>query len=81
LEQTRDLRHEIVHTGRRLDRNLVRPMKRVAETMTWLFNWLSQGGASGRRVMRPSSFYEAGREGLLYTFRLEAGGVVLLPSL
>ena len=29
LEQTRDLRHEIVHTGRRLDRNLVRPMKRV----------------------------------------------------
>ena len=35
----------------------------------------------GPGMMRPSSFYEAGREGLLYTFRLEAGGVVLLPSL
>ena len=56
-------------------------MNRVAETMTWLFNWLSRGGASGRHVMQPSSFYEAGREGLLYTFRLEARGVVLLPSL
>ena len=81
LEQTRDLRHEIVHTGRRLDRNLVRPMKRVAETMTWLFNWLSRGGASGRGVKCPSSFYEVSREGFLYDFRLEAGGVVLLPPL
>ena len=81
LKQTRDLRHEIVHAGQRLDRNLVRPMMRVAETMTWLFNWLSRGGASGRAVKRPSHFYEVGREGFLYNFRLEAGGVVLLPFL
>jgi hypothetical protein len=80
LEQTRDLRHEIVHAGKRLDRNLERPMNRVAETMSWLFNWLSQGGASGRGVKRPSPFYEAAREGLLYDFRLETGGVRLLPS-
>lgn len=81
LEQTRDLRHKIVHDGRRLDRNLVRPMSRVAETMTWLFNWLSKAGESGRGVKRPSHFYEAGREGILFDFRLEAGGVRLLPSL
>ncbi len=81
LEQTRDLRHEIVHAGRRLDRNLERPMSRVAETMTWLFNWLSQGEGSGRGVKRPAPFYEGGRESILHDFRLEAGGVRLLPFL
>jgi len=81
LEETRDLRHEIVHAGRRLDRSLERPMSRVAETMTWLFNWLSRGGGSGRGVKRPAPFYEGGREGILHDFRLEAGGVCLLPSL
>ena len=81
LEQTRDLRHEIVHAGRRLDRNLERPMSRVAETMTWLFNWLSQGGGSGRGVKRPAPFYEGGRERILHDFRLEAGGVRVVPSL
>ena len=81
LEQTRELRHKIVHAGQRLDRNLVRPMIRVAETMTWLFNWLSKGGGAGRGLKRPSAFYEAGREGFLFDCRLEEGGVVLLPTL
>jgi hypothetical protein len=81
LEQTRDLRHKIVHAGQRLDRHLVRPMNQVAETMTWLFDWLSEGKASRLGVKRPSVFYEAGREGFVFDFRLETGGVNLLPKL
>ncbi len=80
VEQTRELRHKIIHNGQRLDRKLIRPMDRVAETMTWFFNWLSRGETSGKGVKRPPAFYETGREGLLHDSRLEAGGLVLLPS-
>lgn len=80
LKQTRDQRHKILHEGQRLDRDLQRPMMRVAETMTWLFNWLAQVGGANRGVKRPSNIYEMVREGWLFDFRLEATGVRLLPD-
>jgi hypothetical protein len=80
LKQTRDQRHKILHEGQRLNRNLQRPMMRVAETMTWLFNWLAQVGGANRGVSRPSNIYELVREGWLFDFRLETTGVRLLPD-
>jgi hypothetical protein len=42
--QTRELRHDIVHGGFRLDHKYAGLMLRAAETTTWLFDWLSNGG-------------------------------------
>lgn len=43
-ERTRKLRHKIVHHGHRLDHTFEKPMLRAAETTSWLFDWLTNGG-------------------------------------
>lgn len=55
LNQTRTLRHKIVHKGHRVDPIDHGPMLRSMETMTWLFDWLEDHPRSSRNRFK---FYE-----------------------
>lgn len=58
FEMTRDLRHDIVHRGKRLDLSLRRPMRRALETTTWLFDWLSDEEPIGDRQIANYTYCE-----------------------
>ena len=79
LEQTRSLRHEIVHGGKRLDHSLRNPMRRAAETTTWFFDWLSGNGDFSQRQLRHYSFFESQRGGFCFEFEIQPDGVTVLP--
>lgn len=59
--QTRELRHEIVHGGFRLNHNYSGLMLRAAETTTWLFDWLTNGGDFEARRRVNSTLFDAFR--------------------
>jgi hypothetical protein len=79
IEQTRLLRHDIVHAGRRLDHSLLRPMRRATEATTWFFDWLSEGGDFAQRQRRHYSFFEAIRNNPILGTRITPEGVRVLP--
>lgn len=83
FEATRNLRHDIVHSGRRLDHSLIKPMRRAAETTTWFFDWLS-GGPSGesdfaKRQSRHYHHYEQWRRRDVFRFDIRPEGVTVIP--
>jgi hypothetical protein len=58
MSNCRRLRHQIVHHGHRLDQNYEKLMLRAAETTTWLFDWLSDGGGfEDRRQVHSTLFF------------------------
>ncbi|MDZ7615638.1 MAG: hypothetical protein U1E05_01455 [Patescibacteria group bacterium] len=57
MSRTRRLRHQIVHHGHRLDQNYKKPMLRAAETTSWLFDWLSNGGGFEERRGNTSTLF------------------------
>lgn len=48
MNQTRNLRHKIVHEGYRMSAYAQGPMLRAAETMKWLFDWLEDNERSSK---------------------------------
>lgn len=76
LEQTREMRHDIVHAGRRLDDSLSKPMRRVAETSTWFFDWMSESDFAERHARR-YGFFAQHRGWPLFASHVEASGVVV----
>lgn len=61
MKITRELRHLIVHGGYRLDHRVAKPMQRAAETTSWLFDWLANGGDFEERRRKHSVFFFGNR--------------------
>ncbi|MEZ6049544.1 MAG: hypothetical protein R3C11_28990 [Planctomycetaceae bacterium] len=57
IRSTRSLRHQIVHHGHRMNQNYHGLMQRVAETTSWLFDWLTDEDFEFRRSRNSTFFY------------------------
>jgi hypothetical protein len=79
FEITRDLRHDIVHRGRRLDLSLRRPMRRALETTTWLFDWLSDDEPIGDRQIANYAYCESLRGSPRMRWEIDSNGVHVTP--
>jgi hypothetical protein len=80
LQSTRNLRHEILHSGRRLDRSLDAPMQRAVETMTWFFDWLSNSRFYQERQKKNFSFFNMLRFDPKFEYSIAPDGVKVFPK-
>ncbi|MEP3478766.1 MAG: hypothetical protein ABJZ55_05920 [Fuerstiella sp.] len=79
FEITRELRHDIVHRGRRLDLSLRRPMRRALETTTWLFDWLSDEEPIGDQQIANYTYCESLRGSQRMKWEIDGSGVHVTP--
>jgi hypothetical protein len=77
LEQVRSLRHKIVHEGERISYPFHGQMQRVMETMTWLFNWLSESSPPRRRRLEGDALKTSMRGVLSLAYEYTLSGVVV----
>ena len=82
MSRTRRLRHDIVHLGHRLDQRFEKPLLRAAETTSWLFDWLSDGGDfEERREVNSSLFFSFRTTSAMFDSDVVDGRItVLKPS-
>ena len=78
LDDTRKLRHKIVHEGLRLEQSLKSGLQRPMETMSWLFNWFQ--GDSPTPVTSRTKKYSL-KSGMLgrvaFSCEYSEGGVIV----
>jgi len=79
FEQTRQLRHDVVHRGERLDPTLKNPIRRAVETTTWLFDWLANEAKVGLRQSKYYSLFEAWRGPARMRWEVSSNGVAVQP--
>jgi len=78
FSRTRGLRHKVVHEGLRLSSTVRGPALRVAETTTWLFDWINAGNRAVKRPNHPEKLGLAG-EFIVETVRTPEGIKVVNP--
>jgi hypothetical protein len=79
FEITRELRHDVVHRGKRLDPSLRNPMRRALETTTWLFDWLANDKPNGNRQTANYTYFEAQRGMTTLRWEISQDGVQVKP--
>lgn len=79
FEITRELRHDVVHRGKRLDPSLRNPMRRALETTTWLFDWLANDKPNGNRQTANYTYFEAQRGRTMLRWEITRDGVQVKP--
>ncbi|MEZ6035505.1 MAG: hypothetical protein R3C17_20605 [Planctomycetaceae bacterium] len=79
FERTRQLRHDVVHRGERLDPSLKNPIRRAVETTTWLFDWLAGEAKVGSRQSKHYTLFEAWRGPARMKWDVSSKGVVVRP--
>ncbi|WP_406699306.1 hypothetical protein V5E97_10585 [Singulisphaera sp. Ch08] len=75
LNQTRKLRHMIVHEGYQMNPYSRGPMLRAVETMTWLFDWLEDDERSSKNRFKMCSIKCMLRGDVCFDVEYVAGGV------
>jgi len=81
LDQTRRLRHKIVHEGNRVDLFERGPILRAFETMSWLFEWLTGEDEHGPEGDRNYTFFSTLRGQPRLPFEYVETGVRVHPEL
>jgi hypothetical protein len=79
FEQTRQLRHDVVHRGERLAPSLKNPIRRAVETTTWLFDWLADEAKVGWRQSKHYALFEAWRGPERMRWDVSSKGVIVRP--
>ncbi len=79
FEITRELRHDVVHRGKRLDPSLRNPMRRALETTTWLFNWLADNTPDSNRELANYTYFEAQRGMHSLRWEITRDGIEVKP--
>ena len=79
LGWVRELRHDVVHRGVRIDISSRGLMQRAMETMTWLFQWLSEKDTHTQPTKGSRTLFNAMHGEPLLPFEYGQSGVAVMP--